>query len=174
LPYDIACNFHYHANARGPTVRNVIRSIALMTGLVPLGRAADAPDAVPPLTYTHVYADSAGMSHFREESFDFRSNRPGGPLSHALATGPGAMLLRLKTGAVEDWHNAPRPWYLIVVQGMSEVTTSDGEKRRFGLGSIVLLDDTSGKGHQTRAVGTVDHIAAVVPVADASALGAGN
>jgi hypothetical protein len=174
LPYDIACNLHHHANARGPTVRNVIRSIALMTGLVPLGRAADAPDAVPPLTYTHVYADSAGMSHFREESFDFRTNRPGGPLSHALATGPGAMLLRLKPGAVEDWHNAPRPWYLIVVQGTSEVTTSDGEKRRFGLGSIVLLDGTSGKGHQTRAVGTVDHIAAVVPIADASALGAGN
>jgi hypothetical protein len=174
LPYDIACNLRHHANARGPTVRNVIRSIALMTGLVPLGGAADAPDAVPPLTYTHVYADSAGMSHFREESFDFRSNRPGGPLSHTLATGPGAMLLRLKPGAVEDWHNAPRPWYLIVVQGMSEVTTSDGEKRRFGLGSIVLLDDTTGKGHQTRTVGTVDHIAAVVPIADVSALGAGN
>ena len=142
-----------------------------MAGLVPISLAADAPDAVPPLTYTltytHVYADGAGMSHFRDESFDFRSNRPGGPLSHALATGPGAMLLRLKPGAVEDWHNAPRPWYLIVVQGMSEVTTSDGEKRRFGPGSIVLLDDTSGKGHQTRTVGTVDHIAAVVPIADA-------
>jgi hypothetical protein len=40
------------------------------------------------------------------------------------------MLLRLKPGAVEDWHNAPRPWYPVVVQGMSEVTISDGEKRR--------------------------------------------
>jgi hypothetical protein len=173
LRYAIACNLLYHANAREPTVRNVIRSIALMAGLVPLVRGADAPDAVLPLTYTHVYADSAGVSHFREESFDFRSNRPSGPLSHALATGPGAMLLRLKPGAVEDWHNAPRPWYLIVVQGMSEVTTSDGEKRRFGLGSIVLLDDTTGKGHQTRAVGTVDHITAVVPIADAPAVAAG-
>jgi hypothetical protein len=83
LPYDIAGNLHHHANARGPPVRNVIRSIALMAGLVPLGRAADAPDAVPPLTYT------------------------------------------------------------------------------------------TGKGHQTRTIGTVDHIAAVVPVADASAVGAG-
>jgi hypothetical protein len=36
----------------------------------------------------------------------------------------------------------------------------------------VLLDDVSGKGHQTRAVGNVDHIAAVVPIADATA-GAG-
>ncbi len=55
---------------------------------------------------------------------------------------------------------------------MSEVTASDGEKRRFGPGSIVLLDDTTGKGHQTRAVGTIDHIAAVVPIADAAAAAA--
>lgn len=153
-------------------MRRVIGSIALLACLVPLARAADAPDAVPPLTYTHVYADSAGISHFREESFDFRSSRPGGPLSHALGTGPGAMLLRLKPGAVEDWHNAPRAWYLIVLQGMSEVTASDGEKRRFGPGSIVLLDDVTGKGHQTRTVGAIDHIAAVVPIADAP-VGAG-
>ena len=93
-------------------------------------------------------------------------------MSHALGTGPGAMLLRLKPGAVEDWHNAPRAWYLIVVQGMSEVTASDGEKRRFGPGSIVLLDDTTGRGHQTRTVGTIDHVAAVVPIADTPA-GAG-
>ncbi len=89
-------------------MRNAIRSIALMACLVPLARGADAPDAVPPLTYTHVYVDAAGASHFREESFDFHAVRPGGPLSHPLGTGPGAMLLRLKPGAVEDWHNAPR------------------------------------------------------------------
>jgi quercetin dioxygenase-like cupin family protein len=153
-------------------MQRVIGSIAVLACLVPLARAADAPDAVPPLAYTHVYADSAGISHFRDESFDFRSSRPGGPVSHALGTGPGAMLLRLKPGAVEDWHNAPRAWYLIVVQGMSEVTASDGEKRRFGPGSIVLLDDTTGRGHQTRTVGTIDHVAAVVPIADTPA-GAG-
>ena len=113
-------------------MQRVIGSIAVLACLVPLARAADAP--APPLTYTHVYADSAGVSHFREESFDFRSSRPGGPLSHALGTGPGAMLLRLKPGAVEDWHNAPRAWYLIVVQGMSEVTASDGEAAPFRAG----------------------------------------
>jgi hypothetical protein len=52
------------------------------------------------------------------------------------------------------------------LQGASEVTTSDGQKRHFGPGSVVLLDDTTGKGHRTRAIGTIDHIAAVIPVAD--------
>jgi hypothetical protein len=44
--------------------------------------------------------------------------------------------------------------------------------RQFGPGSIVLLDDTTGKGHQTRVVGRSDHIAAVIPIADAPVTGA--
>lgn len=127
--------------------------------------AADGADSIPVLSYVHLYVDANGASHFREEQFDFRSTRAGGPLMHALSTGAGAMLLRLKPGAVEDWHNAPKPWYLIVVQGMSEVTASDGEVRRFGPGSVVLMDDATGKGHRTRTVGHIDHIAAVIPVA---------
>lgn len=31
--------------------------------------------------------------------------------------------------------------YVIPVQGMSEVSAGDGEVRRFGLGSIVVMDD---------------------------------
>jgi quercetin dioxygenase-like cupin family protein len=134
--------------------------------------AADGADSMPSLSYVHLYVDANGVSHFREEQFDFRSTRAGGPLMHALSTGSGAMLLRLKPGAVEDWHNAPKPWYLIVVQGMSEVTASDGEVRRFGPGSVLLMDDATGKGHRTRALGHIDHIAAVIPLADPAAASA--
>lgn len=119
-----------------------------------------------PVTLVHLYADAKGESHFREEPLDFRARHPAGPAMHSLSTAPGALLLALKVGAVEDWHNAPRPWYLVVMQGMSEVTASDGEVRRFGPGSIVLMDDATGKGHRTRAVGSVDHVAVVIPTAD--------
>jgi quercetin dioxygenase-like cupin family protein len=127
---------------------------------------ADTPESIAPLTYVHVYSDSAGASHFREEHFDFTRGRDAASSIHALDAKGGATLLRLKAGAFEDWHNAPRAWYLIVLQGTSEVTTSDGQVRQFGPGSVVLLDDTTGKGHQTRAVGKIDHIAAVIPIAD--------
>jgi len=126
-------------------------------------------DSMPPLSYVHLYADAKGISHFRQESLDFHASRSGGPFMHALNGGPGAMLLRLKPGAFEDWHNAPKPWYLIVVQGVSEVKASDGEVRRFGPGAIILVDDATGKGHQTRALGDIDHIAAVIPVAEPAA-----
>ena len=134
--------------------------------------ATDSPESIPPLTYVHVYADAAGASHFREEHFAFSRGRDNQSSLHVLEAKGGATLLRLKAGAFEDWHNAPQAWYLIVLQGASEVTTSDGQKRHFGPGSVVLLDDTTGKGHQTRAIGKMDHIAAVVPIADAPVTGA--
>jgi hypothetical protein len=134
--------------------------------------AADTAQSIPSLTYVHVYADAAGASHFREERFDFARGRDNVSSIHVLRAKGGATLLRLKAGAVEDWHNAPQAWFLIVLQGASEVTTSDGQVRHFGPGSVVLLDDTTGKGHQTRAVGKIDHIAAVIPIADAPVTGA--
>jgi quercetin dioxygenase-like cupin family protein len=133
---------------------------------------ADTADSIPPLTYVHVYADAAGASHFREEHFDFTRGRDKQSSLHVLEAKGGATLLRLKAGTVEDWHNAPQAWFLIVLQGASEVTTSDGQVRHFGPGSVVLLDDTKGKGHQTRAIGKIDHIAAVIPIADAPVTGA--
>jgi hypothetical protein len=133
---------------------------------------ADTAEPISPLTYVHVYADAAGASHFREERFDFSPGRDKDSSIHALEAKGGATLLRLKAGAFEDWHNAPRAWFLIVLQGASEVTTSDGQVRHFGPGSVVLLDDTTGTGHQTRAVGKVDHIAAVIPISDVPVTGA--
>jgi hypothetical protein len=133
---------------------------------------SDTAESITPLAYVHVYTDAAGASHFRDEHFGFTQGRDRGSSIHVLEAKGGATLLRLKAGAFEDWHNAPQAWFLIVLQGASEVTTSDGKVRHFGPGSVVLLDDTSGKGHQTRALGKIDHIAAVIPIADAPVTGA--
>jgi hypothetical protein len=149
-------------------------------GLLPHGdEAHPAAAATRVLSFTHLWADANGVSHFRDEKLSFEAATPQNPTagttSHtnpdpeALVALPlrgatGATFLYLKRAAVEDWHRAPRRMYLIAVQGMSEVTVSDGEVRRFGLGSIVLMDDLTGKGHITRAVGNVDHIALTIPV----------
>lgn len=146
---------------------------------------AEAPPAAASATrvlpITHLWADAKGVSHFRDEKMSFEAATPENPTAgttsrtnpdpEALVALPlrgatGATFLYLKRAAVEDWHRAPRRMYLIAVQGMSEVTAGDGEVRRFGLGSIVLMDDLTGKGHITRAVGKVDHIALTIPVPD--------
>ena len=119
------------------------------------------------MTYCHLYTDSAGVSHFRDEQLVLKpagtSGREARLLQYALSNTPGAQLLALKLGAKEDWHNAPRRMYLIALKGMSQVTVGDGEVRRFGPGSVLLMDDATGKGHITEAVGSEDHVALVVP-----------
>ena len=120
------------------------------------------------LTYLHLYTDPDGMTHFRNESFAFHSvNEANSPTSmsyHELAGGQSASLVKMTKGTVEDWHNAPRTQFAVVVQGEVELTAGDGEVRRLSPGDIALLDDTSGKGHKTASVGTEDHIALMIPV----------
>ncbi|MGH8259114.1 MAG: hypothetical protein ACREUG_05440 [Steroidobacteraceae bacterium] len=120
-------------------------------------------------TYVHLYSDAHGVSHFRDETVTLKTavGPHGGPdealAAYTLSAHGGAQLLSLKRGASEDWHNAPRRMFLIVVQGTAEVTASDGEVRRFGPGSVLLMDDATGKGHITRNVGPADHVAVTIP-----------
>jgi hypothetical protein len=80
----------------------------------------------------------------------------------ALGVARVAALLALQRGAKEDWHRAPRRLYLVALKGMSEVTAGDSTVRRFAPGSLLLMDDTTGKGHITRAVGGEDHVALTI------------
>ena len=136
------------------------------------GAASFASEEHDVLTYTHLYSDANGVSHFKTEQLDFKPlpgpNASQSLSAHVLAGAQGATLLRLRQGAVEDWHVAPRTQFLVAVQGESEVTSGDGKKLRVKPGDVLLMDDTSGKGHKTAAVGPQDHIAMVIPVTAAS------
>jgi len=166
-----------------PLLRLIFAGVLLAAPalLVQADDAHPAAAAARVLSFTHLWADAKGVSHFRDEKLNFEAATPQNPTAgttsqtnpdpEALVALPlrgatGATFLYLKRAAVEDWHKAPRRMYLIAVQGMSEVTAGDGEVRRFGLGSIILMDDLTGKGHITRAVGNVDHIALTIPVPD--------
>ncbi len=52
----------------------------------------------------------------------------------------------------EALHPAPRRFLLIEVTGEYAVTTSRGVTRRFSPGSVLLVEDTEGRGHSTRTV----------------------
>jgi len=47
-------------------------------------------------------------------------------------------------------HPAPASQFVVVLEGVLLVTTTDGERRRFGPGNVVRVDDTAPcKGHIT-------------------------
>jgi hypothetical protein len=48
-------------------------------------------------------------------------------------------------------HPAPRRQIVIALDGEFEIETTDGERRTFAPGAVALVEDTSGRGHVTRA-----------------------
>lgn len=129
---------------------------------------AVAAAPIQALTYLHLYVDAQGVSHFKSERLVSRSTSAEGmarPLNiYQFAGAKNPTLVWLGRGVVEDWHKAPRRQFLMGVQGAAEVTAGDGAVRQVTPGTIMLMDDTSGKGHITRSIGKVDHIALVIPV----------
>lgn len=62
-----------------------------------------------------------------------------------------------------DWHTAPRPQFAINMIGALEVEITNGTRRRIGAGDLVFLEDTTGKGHVTRALEPITNLFLHVP-----------
>jgi quercetin dioxygenase-like cupin family protein len=133
---------------------------------LPAASTALAGDAK--LTYARLYPGPDGISHFATETLDFVPVGVPGVESvltvHRLGDVSGAMVARLKAGATEDWHVAPRRQFMFCLRGTVEVTAGDGEKRRLRPGEFLLLEDVTGKGHRTHAAGPDDHVALAIPL----------
>src|SRR5262245_16590017 len=117
------------------------------------------------LNYVRIYADADGESHF--EDVEVLLDQPM-QVSQMSETFPstGMNLRRNDREYTLDFHPAPRRQLGINRTGTVEMETSDGEVRRFGPASIILVEDTTGKGHISRSVGTDERISVFVHLGD--------
>jgi hypothetical protein len=105
--------------------------------------------------YVRIYADEQGDSHFEDVSPTMVAEHYAGAqwlISQPLPVDE----LRFRRVAEEfpdEPHLAPRRQLIVSLAGESEVEVSDGETRRFGPGSVILVEDVAGKGHRTRRIG---------------------
>lgn len=121
-----------------------------------------------PFSYKRVYSDSKGESHFANEEVlfklaDFAPPAPPVSVSDAI-NAEAVVFISSPSGWFGNWHPAPRRQFLFVISGELEVEVSDGEKCRFGSGSIILVEDTKGKGHISRLVSKERGYAIAVPL----------
>jgi hypothetical protein len=107
-----------------------------------------------------LYTGDDGQSHIEEQH---PSSHPA--LTTRQATQPIFFRERPR-GLFSEWHNAPRRQYLIILSGEVEIGLGDGTKHRFGAGTALLAEDTSGQGHKTLIVDGEPVIQAVIPLAD--------
>jgi hypothetical protein len=98
-----------------------------------------------------IYSDAQGDSHFEELKVPLRSAGMVGSLSQAIDI--KSMILR-EVEASYDWdfHPAPERQYIILLDGVIEIETSLHEKKIFRAGDVLLVEDTTGKGHKTKNI----------------------
>lgn len=103
------------------------------------------------MNITRVYATSDGESHFEEIEIPLRDAGEIGMLSDGISV--DQIIFRENTPDYDyDWHQAPRRQYIILLDGHIEIEVSDGNKRQFQGGDVLLVEDTDGKGHRTRTI----------------------
>ena len=121
--------------------------------------------------YVRMYAHEDGESHFEVidtelQPMDFAP--PAAPLNVAPI---GAANQCLWVGGSPGWrgdipHPAPNRQIFCTMAGSYEVTVSDVAVRSFPTGSVLLLEDTHGKGHSTRITSDVDALVFAVTLAE--------
>ena len=116
--------------------------------------------------YIRLYADGSGESHFADVAeeltlVDFAP--PAAPLNlSSFVPASKIAFFAAPRGWQSDWHTSGARDLFVIISGEWEITVSDGETRKFTSGSVVLVEDTKGKGHTSRVVGDEDSLAVLV------------
>jgi quercetin dioxygenase-like cupin family protein len=123
------------------------------------------------VNYTRIYAGPDGASHFADASVELHEAAYAPPAPPYLISSPeeasAVVMTTIPAGWAGDWHPSPRLQWWFQLAGELEVEVSDGEKRRFVTGSIVRVEDTTGRGHVTRVIGNAPVRAVYVQLPDA-------
>ena len=117
-------------------------------------------------TFTRLYSDSSGESHFDDigvhfTAVDYTSSAPPLNLSD-ITSARSVRFMEAPAGWTSDWHTSSARTLFIVLSGEWEVAVSDGESRRFAIGSALMLENTSGIGHSSRITSVDGSLAAMI------------
>lgn len=117
-----------------------------------------------------VRASEDGESHLEDVEFPFEESEflPSAPsmllTPHEKAS--GYFIARAPAGLELDWHTAPVRELAVYLTGQGEIEASDGAIRPLEPGTILLVEDTTGKGHKTRVTGTEEMLVVIVTLPD--------
>jgi hypothetical protein len=125
------------------------------------------------MRYLRIYAGDDGSSRFEDCELNGKLTEFASGIPPVLLSGPFACAGILfvesawQLGDAFNWeaHVAPHKQWVIVTSGRFAVTVSDGTRKEVGPGSVILVEDTTGRGHLTTPV-TGEVVCAVIPITD--------
>jgi quercetin dioxygenase-like cupin family protein len=120
------------------------------------------------MRYTRVYTGPDGETHFEDaetagETTKALESDLVGTVSETFPV-TGVYFREVHEESSPVPHNAPHPLFIVGLRGTFSVEVSDGETRVFPPGSVLLVEDTTGKGHTTRRVGDKPRATLMAPL----------
>lgn len=101
---------------------------------------------------TRIYTGDDGESHFEDIEVPLRDLGSGIGAISKLQDATGVVFRETAGDYDFDFHNAPRRQYVVNLDASVEIEVGDGSRRVLGPGSILLAEDTTGRGHRSRSV----------------------
>jgi hypothetical protein len=118
------------------------------------------------MIYTRIYADANGETHLEDVELEM-TDAGHASVTSAMTAAKGVIFRSSQSSDYfVDWHNAPRRQFVVNLTGELEITVSDGERRCFGPGSILLPEDVTGKGHISKGIGSAERRSLFIPLTD--------
>jgi hypothetical protein len=145
--------------------RVFIGAALVVVFVVAWGARADRDVAVAQtpktIKMTRIYTGTDGQSHATEVDLPLTSGN-----ATEMFKATGIQFRRTPPGTFSDWHVGPRRQFVITLSGRGEIGLAGGQKLELVPGKIELIEDLTGKGHTTRAVGSEDRISIAIPLVD--------
>ena len=122
------------------------------------------------MRYVRIWTDEAGATHFEDVEPPSTEQVVADGVPPVLVTGPfpvsSIIVVEPRPGG-PDWepHVAPRRQWIVVSRGRGAIQVTDGERREFGPGELILVEDVTGEGHASNPL-TEDFAFFMIPCAD--------
>jgi hypothetical protein len=123
------------------------------------------------MNYLRVYTGSDDQTHFEEVEVPTVQRELWANIAPFDVAPPvlvsSMILLRYSEQSARDagWHNAPSRQFVIFNKDV-EMEVSDGQRRHITAGSPVLVEDTTGKGHDTSFLEEGDVLILFLPLVE--------
>jgi mannose-6-phosphate isomerase-like protein (cupin superfamily) len=109
------------------------------------------------MKYLRLYADQHGESHVEEMLAEFSMAVYAPPAPAFGVSDPTDakrfIMVHFPAGWDSEPHPAPRRQLFVVLSGQFQGQASDGTVLDLQPGDVVLMEDTTGKGHSARTIG---------------------
>jgi quercetin dioxygenase-like cupin family protein len=117
-------------------------------------------------SYVRLFTDDQGETHFEEiqstlARVDFAYGMPPVFVSEEIAA-QASSFFGAPAGWESDWHPSSGRHLFAVLTGAWEVTASDGETRKFSEGDVLLVEDTTGKGHASKVISEEESLSLLI------------